>query len=84
MGVFESIFTCNNAKNDDKSNDDIREIKEEIREIKSEIKSIYREMDLRCEACNNKNENMFNNMDIKFEMLNNKIDNLILLIQSKN
>lgn len=81
MTLLESIFVCNN-KNDDKD-EDIWEIKEEIRELKSEIKSIYREMDLRCESCNNKNENMFNNIDIKFEMLNNKIDNLILLIQSK-
>jgi len=80
MTILESIFVCNNSKDDD---DDIREIKEQLREIKSEMKSIWREIDIRVEVCNNKSMALQSSIDLKFDLMNTKIDNLIVLIQSK-
>lgn len=79
MTFLESIFVCNNSKDDD----DIREIKEQLREIKSEMKSIWREIDIRVEVCNNKSMALQSSIDLKFDLMNTKIDNLIVLIQSK-
>jgi len=84
MGFFESIFTCHNAKNTDKNDDDIRDIKAEVRDIKVELKNIWREIDMRVEMCDNKSVALQSSIDLKFDLMNTKIDNLIILIQNKN
>ncbi len=87
MTLLNSIFVCNSKENDketianqNKLEDDMRDMKEEMREIRTEIKSIYQLIDIRCEICNNKQLAVQAAIDLKFELLNSKIDNLVLLI----
>jgi len=80
MTLLNSIFVCNSKENDKENIANQNKLEDDIRELRSEIKSIYQLIDIRCEICNNKQQAVQLAIDLKFELLTSKIDNLVLLI----